>query len=105
MAYDETNRGAAWPNDKKGNARAPDFRGYINVEGKEYWASFWVKIAGAGSKNPGQKFLSYNIEAKEQDLGSDPLSDFGGEVETAVPVDDLSPPKFPEIPEDDDIPF
>jgi hypothetical protein len=39
MAYDTTNRGAIWKNDDKQNDNHPDFKGSINVDGKDYWIS------------------------------------------------------------------
>ena len=35
--YDNTNGGALFPNDKKEKESHPDFRGNIDIEGKEFW--------------------------------------------------------------------
>ncbi len=115
MAYDNTNSGAAFPNDKKTSVRSPDFKGSINVNGAEYWLSVWVKKAGPNAKNPGQKFLSMSVTPKDDnwqrpasDLSTeDPLAGYGDTDDPTRPsnASDLPEPKFPEIPEDDNFSF
>ena len=58
--YDNTNGGALFPNDKKEKESQPDFRGNIDVEGKEYWIKGWKKTSKSG-----MKFLSLALTAKE----------------------------------------
>lgn len=70
MPYDNTNKGSLFKNDRKETANHPDYKGSINVEGTEYWASGWIKTAGPYAKNPGSKFLSVSLTAK--DGGSEP---------------------------------
>jgi len=65
MAYDNTNKGALFKNDRKESPSHPDYKGTINVEGTEYWASGWIKVAGPNARNPGSKFLSVSLTAKE----------------------------------------
>jgi len=62
--YDDTNRGAMFKNDKGDNPKRPDYRGFLNVNGTEFWLSGWVREAQQG-KHAGEKFLSVAIEAKE----------------------------------------
>lgn len=57
--YDNTNRGILSVNDRKLNDKHPDFKGSINVGGKEYWLSAWNKVSAKGA------FMSVSIEAKE----------------------------------------
>lgn len=40
--YDNTNKGALFKNDKE-NDRQPDFRGTVNVGGKDYQLAAWIK--------------------------------------------------------------
>lgn len=61
MQYDNTNKGAIFKNDRKENERQPDYNGTINVEGKEYYISCWIKESQAG-----KKFFSTSLTAKEQ---------------------------------------
>lgn len=65
MAYDNTNRGAMFKNDRKESDRHPDYKGSLDVGGTQYWISGWIKVAGPNSQNPGSKFLSISIEPKE----------------------------------------
>ena len=65
MAYDNTNKGALFKNDRKESPNHPDYKGTINVEGTEYWASGWIKAAGPLARNPGSKFLSVSLTAKD----------------------------------------
>lgn len=58
--YDNTNRGATFPNDKQGNEARPDWTGSINVDGKEYWLSTWDKTSGQG-----KAFRSHSVKAKD----------------------------------------
>lgn len=76
MAYDDTNSGSLFKNDRKENDRHPDYKGSLNVDGTEYWLSGWVKTAGPKAKNPGMKFLSVAVSPKE------------GTGSTAAPIDD-----------------
>ena len=64
MSYDNINKGSLFKNDRKETANRPDYKGSINVEGTEYWISGWIKTAGPHAKNPGSKFLSVSLMAK-----------------------------------------
>lgn len=59
--YDDTNRGVLFKNDDKKDKNQPDYRGKINVAGKDFWLSAWIKEA----KNGG-KFMSLSVTQKEQ---------------------------------------
>lgn len=50
MEYDNTNRGALYKNDKQGNEKRPDFTGKINVNGKDFDLSGWMKVSKSGNK-------------------------------------------------------
>lgn len=63
--YDNTNRGVLFKNDRKETDSHPDYTGSVNVEGKEYWFSGWIKTAGPNARNPGSKFLSVSVSPKE----------------------------------------
>jgi len=56
--YDNTNTGALFKNDKKGNEKAPDYKGKINVGGKEYKLASWIR-----ESKEGVKYMSLKIEA------------------------------------------
>ena len=61
MAYDNSNTGILSRNERKEQPNHPDFKGSINVEGKEYWLSGWVKEKKDGSG----KFFSLSVKAKD----------------------------------------
>lgn len=63
MSYDNTNTGALFKNDRKEDARHPDYKGSINIEGVEYWVSAWIKPTKA---DPEKRFMSLSIKPKDQ---------------------------------------
>lgn len=89
MSYDNTNSGMLARNDRKEKDTHPDFKGSINVDGREYWLSAWVKEGKEGGKMAGKKFFSLSVSPKDA-----PIS---------APVPQKSAPKsFDQL--DDDIP-
>jgi hypothetical protein len=56
MSYDNTNSLVIFKNNKKEKDTHPDYTGSINVEGKEYSVSLWIKEGKAG------KFFSGKIQ-------------------------------------------
>lgn len=63
MAYDNTNRGAIWRNDKKEKDSHPDFKGSLNIDGKEYWVSAWKRKPDAKPESPA---LSFAVKSKDE---------------------------------------
>lgn len=57
--YDNTNRGILSRNTNRKSDSHPEFNGTINVEGKDYWLSAWVKEGNKG------KFFSLSVKEKE----------------------------------------
>ncbi len=70
--YDNTNRGVLFKNDRKETDNHPDYTGNINVGGREFWLSAWIKQAKSG-----KKFLSVSVKPKEE------------QGQSGVPADDL----------------
>jgi len=58
------NQGSIFKNDKKGNEKAPDYKGTINVAGKDFSISLWVKESAKG------KFFSASIQEPYQSIGT-----------------------------------
>jgi hypothetical protein len=59
--YDNTNKGILGRNDRKTQDTHPDFSGSINVEGREFWLSGWVKERKDGSG----RFFSLSVKPKD----------------------------------------
>jgi hypothetical protein len=84
--YDNTNQGILSRNDRKEADTHPDFKGQINVEGREYWLAGYVKERKDGTG----KFFSLRVKPKES---NSPL------------VQQAEPRKQAQARADDDIPF
>jgi uncharacterized protein (DUF736 family) len=73
MQYNNTNTAVIFKNNKKENEKHPDYRGTINVDGKELEISLWIKEGKAGKffsgkiKEPYQKNPN-NLEAMQNQL-------------------------------------
>lgn len=93
--YDDTNRGACWPNHGKKTDQHPDYRGSLNVEGSEYWVSMWINVEATGNQPP-IKFSIREKEVKEVAAAS-------SEDLEAIKALARGPDK--DKPFDDDIPF
>ena len=71
--YDNLNRGALFNcrADKKSDDDR-DYSGTINIEGREYWLSGWLKVSKKGTK-----FVSLAVKAKETPTKNDFDDDVG----------------------------
>jgi hypothetical protein len=68
--YDNTDRGALFRNEDKGEERHPDYRGSINVGGTEYWLSAWIRTSKKGTK-----YMSLSIKPKNADTAKPEIND------------------------------
>ncbi len=59
MEYDNTNRGRLFKNDRKEKENHPDYKGEINIEGKNYELAAWIK-----ESQQGRKFISMSVKEK-----------------------------------------
>lgn len=59
--HDNENRGVLFKNDRRESETHPNFKGSINVDGKEYWLSAWRKNNEDGSF----KLISVSVQPKE----------------------------------------
>jgi len=75
MEYDNTNSGALFKNDKKGNEKAPDYAGKINVDGKEMRLAAWIREGKSG------KFMSLKVSEFTQKQEVKPAPKSSGSFE------------------------
>lgn len=85
--FDRTNTGTLGRNDRRETEKHPEYTGTLNVEGKEFWLSGWVKTAGPNARSPNSKFFSLSVKPREP-------------KPAAAPQQTGTEPEF-----DDDIPF
>jgi hypothetical protein len=90
MAYDNTNRGALFKNDKREKDTQPTHRGDINIDGEDYWLDAWVKTAQSG-----RQYFSLAVKKKDTRQGVSPQKPKQQEAKPAQPLAEM----------DDDIPF
>lgn len=100
--YDNTNRGALFPNQDKASDRHPDFKGSINVDGVEYFLDAWQKVARAS----GSEFLSVSIKRKDKQPGQQaPRQEQRPAPRAPAPAPQRAAPATGFDDMDDDIPF
>jgi len=63
MSNGYNNQGQIWTNHKKENETQPDFIGWLNVEGEEFWISAWKEKDRA---NPKSMTLSFSVQPKNE---------------------------------------
>ena len=88
--YDNTNTGVVFKNDNKSEDWHPEYRGSINVEGKEYFIDLKIREGKHG------KFFSAKVKRKDRPSG--------GKAVPAMPTSIPRPPE-PVADFDDAIPF
>ncbi|MFA6204195.1 MAG: hypothetical protein WC710_13545 [Gallionella sp.] len=54
------NTGGLFKNNKQSETH-PDYKGNINVDGKDYWLAAWLKTSKAG-----EKYMSLSVQPKEK---------------------------------------
>lgn len=90
MAFEKRElTGAMFPNDKRGNAKAPDWRGYVIINGVEYELGGWAKTSARG------EFISMSAKVKEERRDEHPQQSIS---QRATPK---GPAKRSIIPDDD----
>ena len=87
--FDNTNSGALFKNDKRGNERSPDYKGecapvcpYCGKK-SEFWLSAWIKTM---KKDATKKFMSLALTPKDEPKNqsqqnyNDPPADFDDDI-------------------------
>jgi uncharacterized protein (DUF736 family) len=82
--YDNTNTFVLFKNKDKATEKHPDYKGTLNINGVEHWASSWIKT----SKN-GEKFMSGSITPKNANNTRAPVQS------KSAPADDFGDSEVP----------
>jgi hypothetical protein len=82
--YDNTNRGSLGKNKRKEKDTHPDYAGQINVDGRDYWLSAWLKT----NNQTGEKFFSLAVKPKEVKAGVQGNDGFGDQPPARRPAKD-----------------
>jgi len=82
MQYDDTNRGAFFKNERKENENQPDYKGPLNVEGKDYEIAGWIK-----KSKTGKTYLSLKVQ--------EPFEKRADRAQSAPPRDDFEDQNIP----------
>ena len=61
VEYDNTNKGTLGKNKRKSKDTHPDYSGSIDIDGKDFWLSGWLKT----NKTTDEKFFSLAVKPKE----------------------------------------
>lgn len=69
--YDNEMRGALFPNDKRGNPKAPDMSGRVTIAGVEYRLAGWKQKSRAG-----QNYLSLAVSIPQAKDEKDEQNEF-----------------------------
>lgn len=71
MAYDNTNSGVLFRNEKKETEKHPDYTGKLNINGDEFWLSAWLNEIQQGEK-AGKKYFSIKVRPVESNASHQP---------------------------------
>ncbi len=74
MAYDNNMTGMLARNERKTQPNHPDYSGQVEIDGKQYWLSGWIKEGKAGGKLAGKYFFSLAVKPKEAQQNSQPTA-------------------------------
>lgn len=95
MEYDKTNTGLLTRNDKQGNEKRPDYRGFLNVGGADFELAGWIHKR----RSDGRPFLSLTVQPSKPKIAADP----GATAPVGPPLAVVAPPPPPPI--DEPLPF
>ena len=95
--YDNTNRGALFPNSYKNKPNQPDVKGNINVKGEDFKLAGWIRT----KKDSDEKFFALAVEVEEPEVAQD--QDPIGAVMAVAPTPPVDLP--PSEPGEEDVPF
>lgn len=97
MEYKKENNGVLFKNEKKNSEKSPDYEGRINVNGKDYRLSAWIKESKAG-----KKYMSLSVSSMAKVVPEGKLPD---EPAPKFPEVNIKPLDLSGVPDDMEIPF
>lgn len=74
MEYDNTNAGVLFKNESD-NEKAPNYKGKINVDGKDFEIAAWVRVSKSGTR-----FLSLKVQEPRQKKKQESFEDVSDDV-------------------------
>lgn len=80
MEYDDTNKGVLFREKEKKSESHPDFKGSINVGGKDYWLSGWVNESKAG-----QRYFKLSVTPKDGQARAKPSAPTTDFIDEDIP--------------------
>ena len=69
------NTGAIFKNDKKTNEKQPDYKGKVNVNGKDLEIALWVKTSAKGTNYFSCSFSEPYVSEQPKQIYSQPKDD------------------------------
>jgi len=72
MTYDNTNRGVLFPNDKRHSDNSPHHLGKINVDGREFRLSAWLKTSQKGVKYMSLSVSEFETQTEAVEVAGGP---------------------------------
>ena len=78
--FDDTNRGALFRDDNKSKDTDRDYSGILDVDGREFWMSGWLKTSKKGIK-----YLSIAIKPKDEIDKTKPKASRADEMSDEIP--------------------
>lgn len=74
--YDNSMRGAVWPNKKREKDTHPHWTGSAEVDGVEYWVSAWKKADDAAENAPSIKFTFKRKDEQQAQAAAPAVEEF-----------------------------
>ena len=84
MNYDNNNKISIFKNDKKGNEKAPDYRGTTTLNNQEYKVAMWVRTSASGTKYMSGTVEIDTYKKQEEVKEADPFTSFSQENEEDI---------------------
>lgn len=85
MTYDNTDRGALFKNDRKESDKHPDYKGTINIGGRDYDLAAWISKSKAGQTYMSLKASEPRARSEGGGVPSEPGPAGGDDLDSEIP--------------------